>query len=207
MSNIISKVSGTVKNWWVLFIIGVLLVLGAFWMFKTPIESFLGLIWFISTLILISGVLTVFFAFINKDQIDNWGMFLSGGILDIVIGLIFLNFPGVTIILFSIFVGFWLLFRGANVISASFDLKKDKVSNWVWVLFMGIFTVIFAVMAIANPILGVGYVIFTLAFAFLLLGFANIFISLQLRKLKGRVSDLKDNLQENANKLNQSLDS
>lgn len=194
MENIISKVSGTVKNWWVLLIIGVLLVMGAFWMFKTPVESFLGLVWFLSTLILMSGILTVFFAFMNKDQIDNWGMFLSGGILDIVIGLIFLNFPGVTIVLFSMFVGFWLLFRGAHVISAAFDLKKDNASNWVWVLFLGIFTVIFSVMAIANPILGVGYVIFTLAFAFLLLGFANIFISLQLRKIKGRMVDIKENL-------------
>lgn len=194
MSNLISKVSGTVKNWWVLLIIGILLIIGAVWMFKAPAESFLSLVGFLSTLILISGILTVFFAFANKDKIDNWGVFLAGGILDILIGFIFLKFPGVTIVLFAMFVGFWLLFRGANIISSSFDLKREGESNWWWVLIMGILTVVFAVMAIANPILGVGYVVYTLAFAFLLLGIANIFLSFQLKKVKSRVGDFKDNI-------------
>lgn len=194
MSNLISKVSGTVKNWWVLLIIGILLIIGAVWMFKAPAESFLSLVTFLSTLILISGILTVFFAFVNKDQIDNWGVFLAGGILDILIGFIFLKFPGVTIVLFAMFVGFWLLFKGANIISSSFDLKREGESNWWWVLIMGILTVVFAVMAIANPILGVGYVVYTLAFAFLLLGIANIFLSFQLKKVKSRVGDFKENI-------------
>ncbi|MCK5678390.1 MAG: DUF308 domain-containing protein [Flavobacteriaceae bacterium] len=194
MSNLISKVSGTVKNWWVLLIIGILLIIGAVWMFKAPAESFLSLVTFLSTLILISGILTVFFAFANKDKIDNWGVFLAGGILDILIGFIFLKFPGVTIVLFAMFVGFWLLFKGANIISSSFDLKREGESNWWWVLIMGILTVVFAVMAIANPILGVGYVVYTLAFAFLLLGIANIFLSFQLKKVKSRVGDFKENI-------------
>lgn len=205
MSNVISKVSGTVKNWWVLLIIGILLIIGAVWMFKAPAESFLSLVGFLSTLILISGILTVFFAFVNKDQIDNWGMFLAGGILDILIGFIFLKFPGVTIVLFAMFVGFWLLFRGANIISSSFDLKREEESNWWWVLIMGILTVVFAVMAIANPILGVGYVVYTLAFAFLLLGIANIFLSFQLKKVKTRVGDLKDNIAAKVENLKEKL--
>ena len=59
---------------------------------------------------------------------------------------------------------------------------------------MGTLTVVFAVMAIANPILGVGYVVYTLAFAFLLLGIANIFLSFQLKKVKTRVGDFKGNI-------------
>jgi len=197
MSNVISKVSGTVKNWWVLLIIGILLIIGAIWMFKAPEKSFLSLVGFLSTLILISGILTVFFALANKDQVDHWGMFLAGGILDILIGFIFLKFPGVTIVLFAMFVGFWLLFKGANIISSSFDQKKDGESNWWWILIMGILTVVFAVMAIANPIFGVGYVVYTLAFAFLLLGIANIFLSFQLKKVKNRVGNFKENVAAN----------
>jgi uncharacterized membrane protein HdeD (DUF308 family) len=200
MSNIISKVSGTVKNWWVFLLVGILLIIGSIWMFNAPAESFLSLVGFLSSLILISGLLTVFFAFVNKDHIDNWGMFLAGGILDILIGVIFLKFPGVTLILFAMFVGFWLLFRGSNIISSSFELKKEGISNWWWVLSMGILTVVFAIMAIANPILGIGYVIYILAFSFLLLGLANIFLALQLKKVKSKVRDFKDNISEEVNK-------
>ena len=50
-----------------------------------------------------------------------------------------------------------------------------------------------------EPIVSKG--ILTLAFAFLLLGIGNIFISLQLRKVKGKVGDLKEDVLSAADKL------
>ena len=201
MNQVISKVSGTVKNWWVLLIIGILLVIGAIWMFKTPAESFVGLVMFFSMLMLISGVLSVFFAIANRDEIENWGLYLGGGVLDIILAFVLLKYPGMTVVLFSLFVGFWLMFRGVYTISTSFSLKKEGIDNWGWILFFGVLTVIFAFMAIINPLIGASYLVFTLAFAFLLLGIANIYMSLQLRKVKGRVGDYKDNLATNVENL------
>ncbi len=194
MSNIISKVSGTVKNWWVFLIIGIIFIFGAIWMFKTPVASFVGLAVFFSSLILISGVLSVFFALANKDDMDNFGLYLAGGILDIIVGFILLKYPGITLVLFSMFIGFWLLFRGFNTISASFKLKKDGEGNWTWILFFGVLIVIFAFMSIVNPLIGASYLVYTLALSILLLGIANIFLGLQLKKVKGRVGDIKDKI-------------
>jgi len=201
MSNVISKVSGTVKNWWVLLIIGFLLIIGAIWMFKTPVESFVGLVSFFSILILISGVLSVFFAFTNKEDIDNWGLYLGGGVLDIVVGFVLLKYPGITIVLFSLFVGFWLLFKGVNTVSSAFKQKKEGEDNWGWILFFGVLTVIFAFMSIINPLIGASYLVFTLAFAFLLLGIANIFLALQLKKVNNKVRNFKGSIAENVKNL------
>ena len=107
MTNIVSKVSHSVKNWWVFLIIGILMIVGAIWMFKTPVESFVGLVAFFSILILISGILSIFYVLGNKSDLDDWGLYLTGGILDVVIGLILLNYPGITIVLFSLF--YWFL--------------------------------------------------------------------------------------------------
>jgi len=194
MSNIISKVSGTVKNWWVFLIMGILLLISAYWMFTTPVESFIGLASLFSALIFVSGIFSVFFALTNKEDIDNFGLYLAGGIFDIIIGFILLKYPGLTIVLFSMFIGFWLLFRGFNMISVSFKIKSIGDSNWGWILLFGILIVIFAMMSIINPLIGATYLVFTLAFTLLLFGFANIALAFRLRKVKSTVKDLKNKL-------------
>jgi len=189
-----SKVTNSVKNWWVFLIMGAMLVFGAIWMFKTPVESFVSLAMLFSTLILISGVLSIIFALANKEDIDNWGLYLAGGIMDFVIGFILLKYPGLTLVLFSMFISFWLLFKGFNAISVSFKLKKEGEPNWTWILFFGILIVIFALMSIVNPLIGASYLVYTLALSILLLGMVNIFIGLQLRKVKNRVVEFKEDM-------------
>jgi uncharacterized membrane protein HdeD (DUF308 family) len=194
MSSVISKISGTVKNWWAFLIIGILFLIAAFWMFSSPVESFVGLASFFSALIFVSGLFTVFFALTNRGDIDNFGLFLAGGILDVIMGFILLKYPGLTIVLFSLFVGFWLLFRGMGTISISFKIKKEGDSNWVWILLFGILTTIFAFMAIINPLIGASYLVYTLALALLFAGIASIALSLRLRRVKSTIQDVKDKL-------------
>ncbi len=197
MTNAISKVAGSVKNWWVFLIIGILMILGSIWLFKTPIGGFSGIIMFFSMLIFISGLLSIFYAFSNKDDIDNWGLFLAGGILDIVVGFLLMKYPAKAVLLFSVFIGFWLLFRGISTISTSFKFKKEGESNWFWILLFGILITGFAVMAILyKPLLGGAYLAYMLAFAFFFIGVANIFISLKLKDVKSHLDDGKDMLED-----------
>jgi uncharacterized membrane protein HdeD (DUF308 family) len=93
------------------------------------------------------------------------------------------------------FVGVWLLFRGFYMISASFKIKKVGVGSWGWVLFFGILVVIFAMMSIINPLIGAAYLVYTLAFTLVLLGIANIMLSMKLRQVKSGIHDLKEKLQ------------
>ena len=198
MSNAISKISGTIKNWWAFLIIGILLLIGSFYMFSSPAESFVGLASFFSALIFVSGLFTVFFALTNREDIDNFGLFLAGGILDVIMGFILLKYPGLTMVLFSLFVGFWLMFRGIGTISISFKMKKEGDENWGWILFFGILITLFAFMAIIDPMIGASYLVYTLALALLFLGIANIALALRLRKVKvgvkGAVKEIKEKL-------------
>ena len=194
MSNAISAITGTIKNWWVFLIIGILLLIGSYYMFSTPVESFIGLAGLFSALILVSGLFRVFIALTNKDDIENFGLYLAGGVLDVIVGFILLKYPGITLVLFSFFIGFWLLFRGFNTISISFQVKKLEDSNWGWILLFGILVVIFAFMAIINPLIGASYLVITLALAIMFAGIANIFLAVRLRKVKSKVQDVKEKL-------------
>ena len=169
MTNVISKLKGSVKNWWVFLIVGILLIIGSIWIFRTPISSFINLAMIFSALILASGVFSIIFAFTNKEDIDNWGLYLVGGILDVLVGIILLSYPGITIVVLSLFIGFWLLFRGFNTISTALKLKKEGATDWGWILVFGILVTIFAFMSIVHPLIGASYLIFTLSFSILLL--------------------------------------
>ena len=175
-------------------LLGILLLISAYWMFSTPVESFIGLASLFSALIFVSGLFSVFFALTNKDDIDNFGLYLAGGVLDVIIGFILLKYPGLTVVLFSLFIGFWLLFRGFNMISVSFKIKAIGDEGWGWILAFGILIVIFAMMSIINPLIGASYLVYTLAFTLVLFGVANIALALKLRKLKTNVKDLKAKL-------------
>ena len=194
MSNLISKVSGTIKNWWVFLLLGILLLISAYWMFSTPVASFIGLATLFSSLIFVSGLFSVFFALTNKEDIDNFGLHLASGIFDVIIGFILLMYPGLTVVLFSLFIGFWLLFRGFNMISVSFKIKADGDEGWGWILAFGILIVIFAMMSIINPLIGASYLVYTLAFTLVLFGIANIALALKMRKLKINVKEFKEKL-------------
>jgi uncharacterized membrane protein HdeD (DUF308 family) len=194
MSNAISAITSTIKNWWVFLIIGILLLIGSYYMFSTPEESFIGLAGLFSALILVSGLFRVFFALTNKDDIENFGLYLAGGVLDVIVGFLLLKYPGMTVVLFSLFIGFWLLFRGFNIISISFKVKSLGDTDWFWILLFGILVVIFAFMAIVNPLIGASYLVYTLALALLFAGIANIFLALRLKKVKSKVQKVKDKL-------------
>ena len=111
-------------------------------------------------------------------------------------GSVYGKYPGLTLVLFSLFVGFWLMFRGIGTISISFKMKKEGDENWGWILFFGILITLFAFMAIINPMIGASYLVYTLALALLFLGIANIALALRLRKvktgIKGAVDDIKE---------------
>ncbi len=199
MTNIVSKVSHSVKNWWVFLLIGILMIVGAIWMFKTPIESFVGLSVFFSVLILMSGLLNIFYVLGNKNDLDNWGIYLAGGVLDVIVGLILLNYPGITMLLFSLFIGFWLLFRGVSTITAAFKYKKDGEEGWLWIMIFGFLIVIFAFMSIINPLIGAAYLVFTLAFSFLLLGVVNVYLSFKLKNVKSRLVETREEIEERLN--------
>ena len=194
MSNAISAISGTIKNWWVFLIIGILLLVASYYMFSTPVESFVGLAGLFSALIFVSGLFRVFFALTNKDDIENFGLYLAGGVFDVIVGFILLKYPGITLVVFSLFIGFWLMFRGFNIISISFNIKKLGDTDWFWILLFGILVVIFAFMAIINPLIGATYLVFTLALALLFAGVANIMLSFRLKKVKSKVKEVKEKL-------------
>ncbi|GGZ74835.1 HdeD family acid-resistance protein [Algibacter mikhailovii] len=192
MSNIISQSIHTIKHWWLFLLSGILLILGSVYVFSAPQESYLSLAWVFSILVFANGISNVIFSIANRKELKGWGWYLTGGIFEILIGIILLSYPAISIILLPVFIGFWLLFRGINIIGNAFELKNIGVLDWGWFLLFGVTLAVVASSMILLPIIGHITVIILTAFGLFILGIANIILSFKLKKVKSLTIDKVD---------------
>ena len=183
-TTIISSAQSAVKNWWISLLLGILYIIAGVWVFQTPLASYVSLSIIFSIFIFVSGISQIIFSISNKNDIDGWGWYLAGGILDLIIGILLISHPLMTMTILPFYVGFWLLFQGFLVIGLSFQFKSADVPNWGWLLFLGIMTLLFSFLLLANPIFAGLSIIYMTAFAFISAGISRIFLAIGLKKVK-----------------------
>lgn len=192
MTNVISEVISTIKNWWLFLILGILLVAGGIWVMATPAASYLALAVLFIVLLLVNGISQIIFSITNKDGLAGWGWYLAGGILEFLIGVYLWAHPHIAVNVLSLVVGFWLLFRGITVIASSTELKAMGVKGWGWILALGILMIILSFEMIADPVFGALYVVYLTGFAMVFMGIAYIMFSVKLKEIKSEAKDIMD---------------
>ncbi len=180
----LEALSRSAKQWYLLLILGLIFIAMGIWVFFTPVSSFVALSMFFAFTFLISGIFEISYAISNRKMIDNWGWNLVGGIIDLIIGIILISHTGASMVFLIFYVGFALIFRSIMTIGWSVQLNRIGTKNWGWILVWGILGLIFSFMLLWNPLFtGLAIVIY-LGVAFIMIGIAQIFLSLRLRKLK-----------------------
>ena len=102
------------------------------------------------------GVLRVIRYF--TDDMFKTGIFLVGGILDIILGIIVISNQPVSVAAFTTFIGFWQLFSGVSEIVISIDLKRFEMPRWWLGLIAGAFGIILGYMLIQDTVLSSIYI-------------------------------------------------
>ena len=185
----------SVKHWYVPLIIGILLVLVGFYVFATPLISYLTLSVLFSVSFFVSGLLQVSFSIANRKNMDNWVWYLVGGILYFLFGLLLVSRPEISILTLPYVIGFCMLFLSANALGWAYDLKNSGVLNWGNVAIAGVLGLLFSFILIWNPLFaGLSLVIWT-GMSFVVAGISSIMLAFHLKKIKdipGKISeDLK----------------
>ncbi len=170
------------KYWYLPLISGVLFILLSFWVFKTPVESYLALSVFFASLFMIGGLLEVFRA-LNNSGSKGWGWSLTFGIVDVIFGVLLLSNPALSASALILYVGFILMFRSISSIGFATDLKDMGVKSWVGPLIFGILGLILAAMMIFNPAFGGFTIIFYTAMSLFFIGLFQILLAFSLKKL------------------------
>ena len=183
------SVNEAIKHWYLPLILGILFIAMGIWAIITPVETYLSLAILFSVAFIVTGILQIIFSISFRKQLDGWGWSLAAGILDFIIGLILIIHPQITIITLPLFVGFVVLYRSIMAIAWSIELKKYKVSDWGWLLSIGILGVIFSFFLLWNPFFaGLTVAVFT-GIALITIGIFHIHYSIDLRKLKNTLKN------------------
>ncbi|MEZ0454677.1 DUF308 domain-containing protein [Sphingobacterium thalpophilum] len=177
-------VRSSIKHWYIPLIVGILFIVLGFYTITTPVVSFLTLAYLFSWSFMISGILEIIFAVQNRDEVDAWGWYLTGGILYTLVGLLLLLNPLLSAGTMAFMVGFYALFKSIQLLSFSFDLKHYGSRSWGWITLFAVLAIIFSFVLLWNPVFaGFSLVIWT-GMAISTVGFAACVFAFQLRNLK-----------------------
>lgn len=129
-------------------IAGILMVLVGFYVWFHPAETLLAIALYLGILFIIVGA-GYFAASFSYES----GWYLTVGILDILVGIIFVGNLGVTAVSLPIIFALWCLAVGAIQVVTAFQFKKMGFP-WGWSLTAGILGIVFAFIILSYPAIG-----------------------------------------------------
>ncbi len=182
-STLIENSKQAIRCWWLLLIVGIVLLAAGILTFVFPARSYMEMAVLFGWLMLFAGVMEVVLASANRHFITGRGWMLAGGIIEIVLGLILIFNVALSAATLPIFLGFWLMFRGFSAIGLSGDMRALAVSGSGWTLFSGIVLLFCSLWMLFQPlVVGTAAVIIWVGISLLFAGIAACTLSMQLRK-------------------------
>lgn len=171
----------TNKLWQLPLILGLFFILFGGIMLKKPLTSFYTLSIIIGITLIISGVVEIYFFNKNRKNLNNWSFYLSGGVLDLLLGIILITNPKIIFVVFTLLVSIWLIYKAVLAFAKAVELKNTANKNWVWLLVIGILILVLAAVLIWKPqILGAALA-FWVAISFIVFGCYRIYLAFQIK--------------------------
>ena len=114
------------EGWrWLHGIMGVLFLIGGFAALTSPFQTFMVLAALIGFFLVVKGTFDFVLGLMLRHEVELWWMTMVGGILEILLGIWAMGYPGRSAALLLIWIGVGAIIRGIVEIVGSFQLKKD----------------------------------------------------------------------------------
>ncbi len=183
-------------KWWLILLQGILLIVLSFYVFNHPGATLVGLAFWISIMIIITGIAgTVNWFLIDKTERSTGDLLWGVGTL--LLGLLLFARIGIAMTLITTLLGIWMIVTGIWLVRHGSKMASEALSKWMMII-TGVLSVIAGIMVIFN--LGAGAVALStiIGLQLLLAGIALIVLALVKRKystaVKSKLQDLKAQL-------------
>ena len=114
------------EGWrWLHGIMGVLFLIGGFAALTSPFQTFMVLAALIGFFLVVKGTFDFVLGLMLRHEVELWWMTMVGGILEILLGIWAMGYPGRSAALLLIWIGVGAIIRGIVEIIGAFQLKKD----------------------------------------------------------------------------------
>lgn len=116
-----------------------------------PAETLFAAAWLIGCLTLFSGIAKLIFTFRTQAFLPNSGSRMLSGILDIIIGCIFLGHNFFVALSLPVVFAVWVMIEGIIIAIDSFDFKRVGFPMWWCLLILGIAGAVLGCLGLRNP--------------------------------------------------------
>ena len=178
------------RKWWAFEILGVLFILMSLFVMGHPLTSYAGLVLYFAVMFVLSGILRMVSSYGNRDVLKNWGWYVAGGVVDIVIGALLLMRLEIAAIALSVYVGFFVLFGSIAAIFRASELRESGFKGWGWPLASGVLGILFSFMILTNLIFGAATIVLWTAMGFLMMGLFYIYLGIHMHRIHKGVQHL-----------------
>ena len=167
-----------------MMIAGVLCVAAGIAVFAFPLESYVTLSILFGVLLLVVGAAKLIAASTSGNFFMMRGYVIVGGVLDLLLGILLCVWPGVTLMLLPIMMGFWMLYNSFVLIGLSGDFETFGVPGAGWVTGSGILLLILSIIVLVNPLgAGIATVVVLAGVGLIVFGILLISLSMKLKEI------------------------
>jgi uncharacterized membrane protein HdeD (DUF308 family) len=174
------------RLWWMVALRGLLLLLfglaAVFW----PGVTLTVLVLWIGAGFLVNGMFALVAAIAGRD-VEGRGWLVVEGVLGILAGFVTFAYPGITQIVLLWLVAGWAIFSGIAQIAAAVQFRKVIRGEWLLGL-AGALAILFGVLVIARPAVGLLTVALLIGWFAILYGAALLALGFRLRGLLQRLA-------------------
>ncbi len=117
-----------------------------------PASTVASLAVFLGLAMLLSGISSIVGYGMATKYFVGGGWMLADGILTCVLALFVLFNSSVTASAIPFIFGLWVVFSSVERMACAFDLKRDGVSGWGWILALALLGIVMGVVALLDPI-------------------------------------------------------
>ncbi|MDE6571176.1 MAG: DUF308 domain-containing protein [Alphaproteobacteria bacterium] len=150
-------------------------------------------LWALSTIMLVAGIVLVAFGAYRTivglagdgRPGTSRGLDITFGLLNVLIGILFCLFPFSVVYMFAIL----FLAKAVQSLVFSINMARARFGHYIFSLIVSVILVAIAVMILVFPAVGAVTMIYYLAITLLLYALADIYMYLELRRMKNMLSE------------------
>lgn len=175
------KTEFLIKRWWLSLIVGIVAIAIGFIILVNPVTSYYIFAIWLGAAIFVSGLFGLILSTGSKNYFVRRGWIIVANIADIIIGLILMFNAIISEVFMPTLLGFWLLYRGATMLTQGFDLRDYGIRDAGWVIFYAALIIALAIAILWLPMtFGIEAVILFIAIAVIAYGISTISLSYRL---------------------------
>jgi uncharacterized membrane protein HdeD (DUF308 family) len=172
-----------VRNWWVLFMRGLLAAGLGFLVFTLPVMTLTVVVMGFGLYALFEGASSLVAAIRGWNHREHRWLLVLEAIFGIGVGIITLRTPAITAKMLIVFIAVWALATGILRIIEGIRLRRES-SIAPWLIFGGLASIVLSIVIVLRPIAGLFAMVQVIGIYALFLGMSEIVLAFQLRGLR-----------------------